>query len=623
MTVTLYNVRTAITPGTKPLLSDFSAPTIVCYDPLNALVWGKVNGVVVPVITVYPYDSEVPILNTALVDNGEAKYSTVKKQFRVIADTTPELSDFTYPTMRCYDSAEAAIYEKLNGQLVKSYTCYPYIPRTESAEEQYYVSTTGSNSNTGRAGYPWLTLVHAINSVTGPATINIAAGTYNNTSLLNLRTGVSIIGAGSANTIINSTYHDDNLNLYSATYVDGNQTIKGFTLNGLNTGHSAIYCRNRSKVTFEDLIIQNFTIYGLLIGNTDENGLTLCSNNTVKDCRFINNSTYQSGGSPANLWIVGQTGLTVTGNYVESTFRTGDLAGFAFKASNLENSLIDDNEFKVIDHDDELRWCFAAEINNTRGSVIVSNNVLQGIVDIAGTNTVKGSYSYSIDIKNNIIGHHTLSVYGNSAILLEAGIEMSDVFIRNNTFKNVIAAIRFTPLNSNIIQRVHIHQNLMYGIGKNVAGANGFGIWGLNDMPAATIKDVEVYNNTIVATTESIGTQWSGICLPSGCITQNWHIANNIIVGFDVAPVMTAVTPTSGTIDVLNLIKNCFYDNGNTNAVKWLGITPSNIYELNTLTSDPLLKEDYHLNLGSPCIDTGFFVGLPYTDWPDRGCFEY
>jgi len=623
MAVTLYNVRTALVPGSKPLLSDFSAPTIVCYDELNALIWGKVNGVVVPIVTIYPYDPEVPIINTALVDNGEAKYSTVKKQFRVITDATPELSDFTYPTMRCYDSAESAIYEKLNGQLVKSYTCYPYIPRTESAEAQFYVSTTGSNSNTGKVGSPWLTLVHAINSVTGPATINIAAGTYNNTSLLNLRSGVSLVGAGSASTIINSTYHDDNLNLYSATYVDGNQTIKGFTLNGLNTGHSAIYCRNRNNVTFEDLIIQNFTIYGLLLGNSNENGATLCSGNKVKDCRIVNNSTYQSGGSPANLWIVGQTDLTVTGNYVESTFRTGDLAGFAFKASNLENALIDDNEFKVINHNDELRWCFAAEINNTRGGVIVSNNVLQGIVDIAGTNTVKGSYSYSIDIKNNTIGHPTFSAYGNSAILLEAGVEMSDVYIRNNVIKNVIAGIRFTPLNSNIIQRIHIHQNLMHGIGKDVAGANGFGIWGLSDMPEATIKDIEVYNNTIVATTESVGTQWAGICLPSGCISQNWHIVNNIIVGFDVAPVMTFATPTSGTVDVLNLVKNCFYGNGNSDAVKWLGIIPTNIFELGTITTDPLMNESYHLSEGSPCIDSGQYVGFPFTNLPDRGCFEY
>src|SRR5438094_8744204 len=42
----------------------------------------------------------------------------------------------------------------------------------------YYVATTGSDSNNGSAGSPWATLNHANSVVVAGDTVHVAAGTY-------------------------------------------------------------------------------------------------------------------------------------------------------------------------------------------------------------------------------------------------------------------------------------------------------------------------------------------------------------------------------------------------------------------------------------------------------------
>jgi hypothetical protein len=43
----------------------------------------------------------------------------------------------------------------------------------------YYVSKSGSNSNSGSFTAPWLTIQHAANSVSAGATVYVEAGVYN------------------------------------------------------------------------------------------------------------------------------------------------------------------------------------------------------------------------------------------------------------------------------------------------------------------------------------------------------------------------------------------------------------------------------------------------------------
>src|ERR1700740_2234922 len=47
------------------------------------------------------------------------------------------------------------------------------------AEAQYYVAKTGSDSNSGSASAPWLTIGHAASVAQAGATVFVQAGTYN------------------------------------------------------------------------------------------------------------------------------------------------------------------------------------------------------------------------------------------------------------------------------------------------------------------------------------------------------------------------------------------------------------------------------------------------------------
>jgi hypothetical protein len=52
-------------------------------------------------------------------------------------------------------------------------------PSITSNGKDFYVSTTGSDSNDGSAAHPWQTIQHASNMVTAGYTVHVAPGTYN------------------------------------------------------------------------------------------------------------------------------------------------------------------------------------------------------------------------------------------------------------------------------------------------------------------------------------------------------------------------------------------------------------------------------------------------------------
>ena len=51
-----------------------------------------------------------------------------------------------------------------------------------TAQTNYYVSTTGNNSNPGTLALPWQTLQYAANNVGTGEVVNVRGGTYNGKS---------------------------------------------------------------------------------------------------------------------------------------------------------------------------------------------------------------------------------------------------------------------------------------------------------------------------------------------------------------------------------------------------------------------------------------------------------
>src|ERR1700734_1516651 len=122
---------------------------------------------------------------------------------------------------------------------------------TLTGNTNYYVATTGSDSNLGTSGSPWLTLQHAhdylisnVDFAGFTVTINVAAGTYAGFLCFSPWTGngdLNLAGAGSSSTFIQCI----NPGGYCIQCKDlGIITISGFTLedNGSSNGAGGIFC---------------------------------------------------------------------------------------------------------------------------------------------------------------------------------------------------------------------------------------------------------------------------------------------------------------------------------------------------------------------------------------------
>jgi len=299
----------------------------------------------------------------------------------------------------------------------------------------------------------------------------------------------------------------------------------------------------------------------------------------------------------------------------------------------MKNVRISQCTFLVKGHDDGSKWAFAIEYNHNLGGLQIDSNRIQGVMDFAGSMCYKGVYPYSLWIHHNTLGHESQSARWQDGIYLEnyatnSSMSLSDVIIEDNTFNYMTRAISFMKVTSGIqsqFKRVTIQRNQMTNIGRDATGANGWGITWMGD--GGVFRDINIYNNTIVASTLATRSQLVAINLPVRNSTVDvYKIINNIYIGFDNSPIMTDGGFLTGTIDSLYIQNNVSYQNGNSNDPKWWGIVPTNIITSNTLKVNPLFisTSNFKLQTLSPAIDAGRDIGLPYLyDAPDIGAYEY
>ncbi|GCE25148.1 hypothetical protein KDA_06320 [Dictyobacter alpinus] len=258
----------------------------------------------------------------------------------------------------------------------------------------YYVAPNGSDSaGDGTANKPWKTLAYAATKV--PAginnTINLAAGTYNETVAVVLPLGVNIKGAGENNTIITSNgpiptpgvdqnagdwklwYDGSLIQLISPGYsgtnpkygspdqmvdsANGNQTLSDFTVDGNNHQIKAgVWVENRNNVTMHHVTFKDFQMRGAVFGRSDmwwyiplPDGKWMY-NTTIHDCTFINSGSQQNGESLGNLNIAGLDGANIYNITIND-----DQGGFGIKfifVGHYRNVKIHDSTIHVSEFDD-------------------------------------------------------------------------------------------------------------------------------------------------------------------------------------------------------------------------------------------------------------------------------
>ena len=215
------------------------------------------------------------------------------------------------------------------------------------AQVSYYVAKTGSDSNSGSASAPWLTIGHAALEATAGATVYVGAGTYNE-SVTFANSGTSsapIVFNGQGVAIVDGTGVSC---CVSPTFAQSNGFIGTNTQGLFNIGAAS----GVNYLTIEGFTVQNYKVstaskvpVGVLIvgGGTGINFL----NNTVKNIQT-------TAGKRGNAYGIGVFGIsatplsvTVSGNTVtgcltgesETTTYNGNVQNFV-----VSNNTIYDND---------------------------------------------------------------------------------------------------------------------------------------------------------------------------------------------------------------------------------------------------------------------------------------
>lgn len=275
-----------------------------------------------------------------------------------------------------------------------------------------FVSTTGSDTNPGTQSQPYRTIVKAC-TATNSGVIGVAAGTYVENATLVPKNGVSLVGAGIGQTIIQGPATP----LVLLSNLSTAATIGNFTLNGQNrgAGNRGIEITNCSNLTVRHVYAYN--INGTLPpgGAVSCTGLTNCivRNCEFHDCAAVVNNAFATGC----LGIASNSGcsfhdILITDNY-----------GYGVKGA--QGSTMSNSEF----------YNLSASVN---AFIAVWPGAAFELQDMTSTN---------VTIRNCFL-NNTLSLTGNYAPL---GVGQYRYIVRNNHWQ-VIASPGYAiePLTSSI-----------------------------------------------------------------------------------------------------------------------------------------------------------------------------
>ncbi|MDC7125177.1 MAG: hypothetical protein PQJ46_06410 [Spirochaetales bacterium] len=197
---------------------------------------------------------------------------------------------------------------------------------SQQTSEALYVSSTGSDSNDGTKGNPYLTIENAIDaaSSSGIQTIFVASGTYSVTEPITLADGISLLGGYDENnnwsrditsntTIIDSilTNHDSTDYVFYASDLTNSVTVEGFTINAtMDYDGSYAFYLNNSSISVSNNIVNT--------SGTDYNTYHIYAVNSTLN--IVHNQFYCTAfGSGYSIPIYLSSGATavITNNIIE------------------------------------------------------------------------------------------------------------------------------------------------------------------------------------------------------------------------------------------------------------------------------------------------------------------
>ena len=526
--------------------------------------------------------------------------------------------------------------------------------------QKWYVATTGSDTNgDGSVTYPWKTVKHAADTITGANfvgdTIYVLAGTYNEASRCNLAVGVSIVGVDSSTTILNMTYTATGvtdaciyLNSAVANPVDGNQYISNLTINGsLDHASRAIVINYRNNVKIHHCTTKDFRDCGIQFrahntGGNDEPTVLRAVNNAVYNCTIDNCTSYQSA-SDGNIRLEGQKDFLFYNNYVRQIGKAATDNAANFSGYQFEGIKFYDNIF-IKDDTNGGFWNFHFEIHNQRGGNEYYDNEFIGHANVDFAGSERRAYSFSIKFHNNTMyANNNIERVGNISPAITFERDNQDCYIYQNHFKNYQNGMSIANA-YNTTERIYVYYNIIENA-KNLTDNYSFGIYIESDESNTALplpfSDIYIFNNVITTNIGEFGA-YEGIGVYVNGTITNLQIINNIIRGFGsfISGGIRFHNIEGGTKTLTNLktLNNIIYGTAS-NYYRFDGTLILINHETDTaLVTDPLFVGtgtpplNYKLQSGSPAKDAGISVGLtsdyggynvPVGPLPDIGAWEY
>ncbi|MFC1970283.1 right-handed parallel beta-helix repeat-containing protein [Chloroflexota bacterium] len=432
-----------------------------------------------------------------------------------------------------------------------------------------------------------------INGVTSPGTVHVAAGTYDEN--ITLKNGVEVLGAGADVTAIDGGGSGVVVTGFS---VGSGTKLDGFTVtNGSATFSGGIHLYNNSSPTISNCIFSgNSATYGGGMSNWQ-------SSPTVTNCNFSGNSATEYGGGMYNQLssptvsncIFSGNSATISGGGMDNSDSSsptvtdcrfsgnsadagGGMTNFLYSSPTVTNCRFSDNS---------ATW--GGGMSNVWSSPTVSNCRFSG-----NSATSHAGGMYNTDSSSPTVTNCIFS--GNSAYF---GGGMYNTDYSSPTLTNCSflgnSAYYGGGMYNNWDSSPTVTNCIFPG---NSATSSGGGMYNYR-YSSPTVTNCDFWGNS--ASSGSGGGMYNNY-YSSPTIRNNIIVSNTALAGGGIGADSTC-SPTIDYNDVWNNSPNDY---------------SGCLAGPHDISQDPLFVHpatgDYHLQLGSPCIDAGTNVGAPTAD---------
>ncbi len=391
----------------------------------------------------------------------------------------------------------------------------------------YYISPSGSDEEgKGTQKAPWKTLAYAAQHVPENAghTIRMEAGIYEETLQTVLPLGVNLEGAGPEETILKSNIPVFLIKLTSSVQTDGNQTLSGFQIDGMDKSlEGGVWVEGRNNVVLHHLKFNRINDRGTVI--VAKSGLSWMSEPPyyltgikVYETEFIDSANDYQDFSTGNLNIGGLDGAQI--HHIKVT----DSVGYGIKFAEFgyfRNTSIYQCEIQVNEEDPIWGEDISVELwNLSEGNELyeVNANTWFSIVNTPGfykdgkksitvrDNRIIGTKDNSV--KEAIeIGTPGTEIYNNYIEQKGIGIAIwdgarKDISIHHNIFSNrTHQRVHWSDSSGVLISNARDFDYSNISIYNNVFHKYQTGVM-IENLGTESISDIRVQNNVFLETTK-------------------------------------------------------------------------------------------------------------------------